>query len=342
MARWAAVGTLTGCQWGDRFKANPEVAEGFMSRAGEPPRIVVLGGINMDLVTLTPRFPEAGETVVGSRFLTYGGGKGANQAVAAGRMGARVSMVGRVGDDVFAPQALQALVDAGVDVSTVEVTPGASTGLAIISIDDTAQNRIIQVLGANDTCGEAEAARVIALLDGAAALLLQLEVSIDLSLRCAEAARERGVPVILDPSPVRPLPEAFYACCDIITPNETDAQALVGAPVTDRDSAAQAAAALVNRGVGTAIVTLGPQGAGYATAVESNFVPAFAVAAVDSVGAGDAFNGALAVALAEGDDLQQAVRAASAAGALAVTRSGAQDSMPTRDEVETLLRESGG
>ena len=302
------------------------------------PRIVVLGGINMDLVTLTPRFPAAGETVVGRQFLTYGGGKGANQAVAAGRMGAQVAMVGRVGDDVFAAQALRALTEAGVEVATVGVTADISTGLAIISIDDGTQNQIIQVLGANDTCGQEEEDKVLGLLDGADALLLQLEVSVDLSLRCAQAAKERGVRVILDPSPVRPLPEAFYACCDIITPNETDAEALVGGPVGDRDSAARAAEILLSRGVGTAIVTLGPQGALFATAEgSSGFVPAFEVAAVDSVGAGDAFNGALAVALAEGRELAEAVRVGSAAGALAVTKSGAQDSMPGRGEVEGMV-----
>ena len=294
----------------------------------------------MDLVTMTDRFPGAGETVVGNRFLTYGGGKGANQAVAAGRMGARAAMVGRVGDDVFASPALQTLVDSGVDISPVGVTPDTSTGIAVISINDDAQNQIIQVLGANNTCGDEEEAKVMGLLDGAAALLLQLEVSVELSLRCAQAARAKGVRVVLDPSPVRPLPDAFYGCCDIITPNETDAQALVGMPVTDRETAAQAAGTLLSRGVGTAIVTLGPQGAYYATAEGGEFVPAFAVEAVDSVGAGDAFNGALAVALAEGRDLGESVRMAAATGAMSVTRSGAQDSMPTREEVEALLRQS--
>lgn len=308
----------------------------------QPPKIVVLGGINIDLVAMTPRFPAAGETVVGRQFLTYGGGKGANQAVAAGRMGAQVSMVGRVGDDIFAPQALKALVDSGVDVSTVGITPNTSTGIAVISIDDSAQNQIIQVLGANSTCGEEEEARVTSLLDGASALLLQLEVSIDLSLRCAQAAKERGVRVILDPSPVRPVPEAFYACCDIITPNETDARALVRAPVTDRPSAEKAAATLLQRGVGAVIVTLGPQGAYYATGTGSEFVHAFNVDALDSVGAGDAFNGALAAALGEGSDMGRAVRFAAAAGALSVTRSGAQDSMPSRAEVDTLLRSGFG
>lgn len=312
-----------------------------MTRGQQPPRVVVLGGINMDLVAMTPRFPAAGETVVGRQFLTYGGGKGANQAVAAGRMGARVSMVGRVGDDVFAPQALRALVESGVDVSTVGVTHSTSTGIAFITIDDSAQNQIIQVLGANETCGQEEEDRIMGLLDGASALLLQLEVSVDLSLRCAQAARERGVRVILDPSPVRPVPEMFYSCCDIITPNETDALALAGQPVTDRASAKRAAETLLQRGAGAAIVTMGPQGALWATGSSSDFVPAFPVAAVDSVGAGDAFNGALAAVLDESHDLGQAVRVASAAGALSVARSGAQDSMPYHAEVDALLGSAG-
>ena len=305
------------------------------------PLVVVLGGINMDLVTLAPRFPEAGETIVGTEFLTYPGGKGANQALAAARTGARVAMVGRIGNDTFGPQAVASLSEAGVDITGVTVSQGASTGIAVINIDESAQNRIIQVLGANDTCGDAEAERVLRLLDRASVLLLQLEVSVELSLRVAQAAAARGTTVILDPSPVRPIPSEFYSCCHIITPNETDAQALVDTPVVDRDSAALAAGTLLNRGIPTVVVKLGPLGAYYATKQGGEYLPAFPVEAVDSVGAGDAFNGALAVAIAEGSDLPQAVRMASAAGALAVTRVGAQDSMPFRQEVDALLRVSG-
>ena len=307
----------------------------------ERPLVVVLDGINMDLVTLAPRFPEAGETIVGTEFLTYPGGKGANQALAAARTGARVAMVGRIGNDIFGPQAIASLSKAGVDVTGVTVSQGASTGIAVINIDESAQNRIIQVLGANDTCGYAEAERVLRLLDRASVLLLQLEVSVELSLRVAQAAAARGTTVILDPSPVRPIPSEFYSCCHIITPNKTDAQALVGTPVVDRASAALAAGALLNRGIPTVVVKLGPLGAYYATQQGGDYLRAFPVEAVDSVGAGDAFNGALAVAIAEGSDLTQAVRMASAAGALAVTRVGAQDSMPFRQEVDALLRVSG-
>ncbi len=307
----------------------------------EQASIVVLGGINMDLVTVSPRFPEAGETVVGSRFLAYGGGKGANQAVAAARMGAGVAMVGRVGDDVFGPQLVESLAANGVDVTGVGVEEGASSGLAVINIDASSQNRIIQILGANGACGGAEEERVVRALGSASTLLLQLEVPVDLSLGVARKAASLGKRVILDPGPVRPLPPEFYPYCSIITPNETEAQALVGFPITGAASAAKAAGVLVGRGVKTAVIKLGAQGAYYATAASGEHIPALPVEAVDSVAAGDAFNGAMAVSLAEGQSLDRAMRVAAAAGALAVTKFGAQDSMPTREEVEALLRERG-
>ncbi len=305
------------------------------------PLVVSLGGINIDLVTVADRFPAAGETVVGNRFLTYPGGKGANQAVAAARMGAPTAMVGRVGNDLFGPQVTNSLAAAGVDVAAVTVAPDVSTGIAAISIDAAGQNQIIQVLGANDTCGPAETERVGNFLDSLSVLLLQLEVSVELSLQVAQAAAAAGKTIILDPSPVRPLPAAFYDCCSIITPNETDAAALVGFLVTDLDSAAKAADTLLSRGVGAAIVTLGEQGAYYATADGGKYQPAYPVNAVDSVGAGDAFNGALAAALAAGQTLPQAVQLAAAAGALAVTKVGAQDAMPTSQEVAAFLHSRG-
>jgi len=312
--------------------------------AGQDPEgvsVVVLGGINMDLVSMMERFPQAGESVVGSRFLTYPGGKGANQAVAAARMGARTAMVGRVGDDLFGPQLVASLEASGIDVSGISVSPGVSSGIAVIDIDGSAQNRIIQILGANDTCGPDEARAVTRSLIRASTVLLQLEVSLDLSMQVASDAASQGKRVVLDPGPVRPEPlrEEFFQYCHVFTPNETEAQALLGFPVVDPDSAERAARWLVDRGVELAIIKLGAQGAYYATGGGGAYVPPFKVEAVDSVAAGDAFNGALAVALAEGQEIPQAVRTASAAGALAVTKTGAQDSMPTRAEVEALLRE---
>ena len=292
----------------------------------------------MDLVTFAPRFPRPGETVVGSRFLTYAGGKGANQAVAAARMGARSAMVGRVGGDIFGPQLLEGLAAAGVDISGIGVNPEESSGIAVIGVDETAQNCITQVLGANDTCGPGQGQAVKRLLSGAAALLLQLETSIEVSLEVAWESASLGVAVILDPGPVRPVPDELLGLCNVITPNETEAQALVGFPVTGPESAAKAAAALLRRGVGTAVIKLGAQGAYFANNEVHDMVSPFDVAAVDSVAAGDAFNGALAVSLAEGKNLEKAVTIACAAGALAVTQTGAQDSMPERKMVEELVR----
>lgn len=292
----------------------------------------------MDLVTFAPRFPRPGETVVGSRFLTYAGGKGANQAVAAARMGARSAMVGRVGGDIFGPQLLEGLAAAGVDISGIGVNPEESSGIAVIGVDETAQNCITQVLGANDTCGPGQGQAVKRLLSGAAALLLQLETSIELSLEVAWEAGSLGVAVILDPGPVRPVPDELLGLCNVITPNETEAQALVGFPVTGPESAAKAAAALLRRGVGTAVIKLGAQGAYFANNEVHDMISPFDVDAVDSVAAGDAFNGALAVSLAEGKNLEKAVTIACAAGALAVTQTGAQDSMPERKMVEELVR----
>ena len=303
-----------------------------------PGGVVVLGGINIDLVAMTGRFPQAGETVVGDRFLTYPGGKGANQAVAAARMGARTALVGRVGSDSFGEQLKESLAGNGIDISGVGVTPDTTTGIAMIEIDASAQNRIVQVLGANATCGEVEAYQVRQALIDASALLLQLEVSAELSLQVAREAFSNGKTVIFDPGPVREFPREFYSCCSVITPNETEVQSLVGFSVVDRESAAQAAGHLLGLGVKTAVIKLGAQGVYYATTEGGDYLPPFRVQAVDSVAAGDAFNGALAVSLAEGRDLVDSVRVAAAAGALAVTKSGAQDSMPFRHEVEQLIR----
>ena len=310
-----------------------------MANGNNRPLILSLGGINMDLVTFSDRLPADGETVVGSRFVTYAGGKGANQAVAVARMGARSAMVGRVGDDMFGPQLIELLQSAGVETDAVSVSEGVSSGIAVISVGEGGQNRIVQVLGANDTCGDMEFEAIAGLLPEASAVLLQLEVSVDLSLRVAALAASRGVSVILDPGPVRPVPSEFYRHVAVITPNETEAEALVGYPVADLDAAMAAADELLNRGVGVAVIKLGALGAYWSDGTDSGHVSPFSVTAVDTVAAGDAFNGAMAVALSEGCSLPDAVRWGCAAGALAVTTVGAQDSMPGRDAVTQLLND---
>ena len=217
---------------------------------------------------------------------------------------------------------------------------GEASGIAVIQIDGSAQNQIVQVWGANQTCGEEEVERVRDAVAGASVLMLQLEAPVVVSLRAAETARGHGCRVVLDPAPApaEGLPDEFYGLCDCITPNETEAQALVGFAISDTDSAHRAAEELMRRGAKAAVIKMGERGAYYLAAGERGHVPAFPVKAVDTVAAGDAFNAGLAVALAEGRGLEDAVRWGVAAGAVAVTRIGAQGAMPRRVEVEGLLR----
>ena len=311
-----------------------------MTNPNARPPIISLGGINMDLVTFAHRLPHDGETVVGERFVTYPGGKGANQAVAVARLGWPSAMVGRVGDDMFGPQLIAQLQSAGVDARAVKIAPGVSSGIAVISVGESGQNRIVQVLGTNDTCGPDEFNAIAEMLPSAAALLLQLEVSVELSLRAARLAAQSKVPVILDPGPVRPVPDELLAGLSVITPNETEAEALVGYPVAGPESARSAAHDLLARGPAAAVIKLGAQGAFWSDGLSSGHVPPFSVTPIDTVAAGDAFNGALAIALSQGQPLPQAVRWACAAGAAAVTKIGAQDSMPTPSAVAAIAAQT--
>ena len=216
-------------------------------------------------------------------------------------------MVGKVGGDVFGPQLLEGLSGAGVDISGISKNASVSSGIAVIGIDETDQNCITQILGANDTCGPEQVSTVKRELSGAAGLLLQLETSISLSVEVAQEASLLGVTVMLDPGPVRPVPDTLLTLCDVITPNETEAQALVGFPVSGPESAAEAASVLLERGVRAVVIKLGSQGAYFADNTRNGLVLPFQVDAVDSVAAGDAFNGALAVSLAEGRTLEEGV-----------------------------------
>ena len=301
------------------------------------PRIVVFGSINMDLVAVAPALPKPGETVMGDGFATLPGGKGANQAVAAARLGADVCMIGRVGDDVFGPMLLENLEANAVDVSDVMTTPGMSSGIAVILLDDERENYIVGIYGANMACDEIQVEAANSALKGADALLLQMEIPFDVSLEAAQIARRMGVRVIYDPAPPSVIPLASYGNFDIIAPNQSEAEVLTGVTVNDIDSACEAASILRERGSHTALIKLGEQGVVYAAEEGVGYEPAFEVDAIDTVAAGDGFAGALAVALAEGQPIECALRFASAAGALVVTKRGAQDAMPDRAEVEGLL-----
>jgi ribokinase len=300
--------------------------------------VIVLGSINIDIVAKVSRSPLAGETIYGSDFFTAPGGKGANQAVATARLGVETYMVGRVGSDRFGQELLTSLQDASVRTEHVIVDQQAPSGTAVIIVDRHGENQIVIVAGANGNVGETDVESMRKLLPQAKALLMQLEIPLNTVELAASIAHDHNVPIILDPAPARQdIPAHLYAAIDIITPNETEASQLLGMSVHSRETAYQAAITLREKGVGTAIVKLGSQGVVCATAREAFFMPAFPVKAIDTVAAGDAFNGALAAAIAKGLSIKQAVVWGAAAGALCATKSGAQPAIPSLDELKSFL-----
>jgi ribokinase len=305
--------------------------------------IVVLGGLNMDLIADLPRPAGPGETVEGTRFYTTPGGKGGNQAVAAGRLSAAgvVEMVGRVGGDSYGREMRAYLTSANVGTQYLRTDETVASGVAIIFIDATGQNYVNAVYGANARCDAIQVADAAAALKGASVLLAQQEIPLDTTFAVMRVAKGKGVTVILDPAPARQRPDAhrgFLQACDILTPNQTEAEALTGVPVNDVTSAKRAASAIRRSGVPGVIIKMGELGAYVHAAGVSRHFPAFKVPVVATVGAGDAFNGGLAAGLAEGASFEDAVWLAMATGAMSVTKPGAQESMPGRAEVEELLR----
>lgn len=301
--------------------------------------IVVFGSINMDLTTYVPRLPRPGETLRGSSYITVPGGKGDNQAVAAARLGAQVKFIGRVGDDGFGREVLKIVTSENVDTSLVQVDPVHGTGLAVISVDENAENSIIIISGANIALDHSDIEKARSALRNAQVLLVQLEVNLEAALKVVKIAHELGVKVVFDPAPAQVLPAEVYRLMSVITPNETETEVLLDFRPADEASALHAADEFLKRGVGTAVIKLGSQGVYYKNSQDSGFVAPFKVNAIDSVAAGDAFNGGLAVALSEGKSIAEAVRWGAAAGALATTRLGAMPSMPYRAELLKLLEE---
>jgi len=309
-----------------------------MKNAGH---LVVLGSINADHILNLNAFPAPGETVTGNQYQVAFGGKGANQAVAAGRSGASIAFIACTGDDDTGERIRKQLVSDNIDVEPVSTIAGESTGVALIFVNGEGENVIGIHAGANAALSpvlvEAQRERIAQ----ASALLMQLESPIESVLAAAKIAHQHQTRVALNPAPARELPDELLTLVDIITPNETEAEKLTGIAVKNDDDAAKAAQALHNKGIKTVIITLGSRGVWASVEGKGQRVPGFKVEAVDTIAAGDTFNGALITALLEEKPLADAIRFAHAAAAIAVTRKGAQPSVPWRDEIDLFLRQQG-
>lgn len=303
--------------------------------------LVVLGSINADHILNLETFPTPGETVTGNQYQVAFGGKGANQAVAAGRSGANIAFIACTGDDDTGERVRKQLASDNIDIAPVSVVAGESTGVALIFVNAEGENVIGIHAGANAalTTERVEAQRGI--IAGAEALLMQLESPVESVLAAAKIAHENHTSVVLNPAPACVLSDELLALVDIITPNETEAEKLTGIRVENDDDAARAALALHDKGIGTVIITLGSRGVWASVNGEGRRVPGFKVKAIDTIAAGDTFNGALVTALLEGKAMDDAIRFAHAAAAIAVTRKGAQPSVPWRKEIYEFLSQQG-
>ncbi len=299
-----------------------------------PANVVVIGSLNMDLVTRAPRLPRGGETLIGHSFTTVSGGKGANQAVAAARLGAQVAMVGCVGNDDYGVQLRDALLAEQVDCQAVSAVEDSS-GVALIVVDDNSQNAIVIVAGANGAMTPAVIDRFDAVLQAADVVICQLEIPDATVGHALKRARALGKTVILNPAPAsRPLPADWFAAIDYLIPNESEAAALSGLTVDSLQTAENAASHLIALGAGKVIITLGAEGSLFASGKGFEHFPAPKVKAVDTTAAGDTFVGGFAAALAGGKSEAEAIRYGQIAAALSVTRAGAQPSIPTMFDVQ--------
>jgi ribokinase len=304
----------------------------------KPRRIVIVGSSGTDMIIKLNRIPQPGETLLGGEFHITGGGKGANQAVSAARAGGQVAFVARLGQDDFGEQAIAAFLKERINVDHIYRDRKVSTGVALIFVDKHGENSIGVAPGANGRLSPADLKKARNIFTGASVMVVQLEIPLDTVQTAALLAAKSGARVILNPAPARALPDELLRHVSLLTPNETEAELLTGIKVDSDSAASKAASILRARGVRTVILTLGARGAFVATNDSAQIVPGFKVKAVDTTGAGDVFNGALAVALAEEQPLIDAVRFANAAAAISVTRLGAQPSAPSRREIEKLFK----
>ncbi|HKS32453.1 MAG TPA: ribokinase [Enterobacteriaceae bacterium] len=303
--------------------------------------LVVLGSINADHILNLESFPAPGETLLGSQYQIAFGGKGANQAVAAGRSGAKIAFIACTGDDDTGERVRKQLASDNIDIAPVSVVAGESTGVALIFVNGEGENVIGIHAGANAalTVERVDAQRER--IAGASALLMQLESPIESVLAAAKIAHENQTLVALNPAPARELPDELLSLLDIITPNETEAEKLTGVRVDNEADAAKAAQILHDKGIKTVLITLGSRGVWASVNGEGSRIPGFKVQAIDTIAAGDTFNGALITALLEEKPLAEAIRFAHAAAAIAVTRKGAQPSVPWRKEIDDFLGQQG-
>ncbi len=299
------------------------------------PRVLVVGSVNMDLIVRCKRVPGEGETVSGEDLVTANGGKGANQAVAAARLGAKTSFIGRVGEDEFGPRLRAGLEADGINTTALHTDPGAASGVALILLEEGGANRIVVMGGANGRVGAEEVASARRLLRESDVLLLQLEIPLGVVAEIAKAAREMGVPSVLDAGPATSDAADLVGLVDIVSPNEHEAAILTGMEVGE---AKEAAARLQAMGARQVVMKLGAAGAYWRNADGEGYVPGFKITPVDTTAAGDAFTASLAVSIASDLSLPEAVKRANGAGALACLKLGAQPSMPTRAELEQFLK----
>ncbi len=300
-------------------------------------KLVVLGSVNADHVLRVPTFPRPGETLHGHDYQVIPGGKGANQAVAAARLGADISFVASVGDDPFGVNIRESFKLDGMDISGVKIQPDCPTGIAMIQVTDSGENAICISSEANARLTAESLDSDLTRIQQAEYFLTQLETPLEGVIRGAQAAKAASTQVILNPAPARSLPDELLSCVDMITPNETEAEVLTGVAVTDESSAARAAAVLHEKGITTVLITLGAKGVWLSENGQGTLIPGFRVDAIDTTAAGDTFNGALVTGLLEGLSMQHAIRFAHASAAISVTRFGAQTSIPARQEVDSFL-----
>lgn len=299
-------------------------------------KILVIGSTNTDMVVRSKRFPAPGETILGGEFFMFPGGKGANQAVAAARLGGEVSFITRVGDDVFGSQALEGFEEEGIDTTHITIDKDRPSGVALITVDGAGENQIVVASGANAQIGQQDIEEAISVFTQSDIILVQLEIPLTTVARIISLAQIHNKKVILNPAPAQALGTEILAGLYCITPNQTEAQLLTGIPVNSVESARQAAEVLLDKGVQHVVITMGDQGSVYVSPDDFLYVAAPTVDVIDTTAAGDVYNGALSVGLARSKSWKEAIAFATQAAAIAVTKMGAQASAPYLVAVESL------